>query len=94
LASRAKVRRRAGTVYDATRSHIMERFSYKFTDLLDFNSPSMEMWLAPFELFEFASIVAREMLAANPDLVDKGICVAIYNSGGTPVSMVPVGTVH
>jgi hypothetical protein len=34
------------------------------------------------------------MLAAHPDLIDKGICVAVYNSGGIPVSMVPLGTVH
>jgi len=27
----------------------MELFSYKFTDLLDFSSPSMEMLLAPAE---------------------------------------------
>lgn len=72
----------------------MERFSYKFTDLLDFSSPSMEMWLAPTELLDFADIVAQDMLAANPDLLGKGICVAIYNSGGCPVSMVPLGTVH
>jgi hypothetical protein len=72
----------------------MERFSYKFTDLLDFSSPSMEMWLAPAELLEFASTVAKEMLVAQPGLVDKGICVAVYHSGGTPVSVVPLGTVH
>jgi hypothetical protein len=72
----------------------MELFSYKFTDLLGFSSPSMEMWLAPAELLEFVSTVAQEMLAAQPGLVDKGICVAVYNSGGTAVSMVPLGTVH
>jgi hypothetical protein len=54
----------------------------------------MEMWLAPAELLEFASTVAQEMLAAQPGLVDKGICVAVYDSGGTAVSMVPLGTVH
>jgi hypothetical protein len=73
---------------------LMELFSYKFTDLLDFSSPSMEMLLAPAEITEFASTLAQRMLAAQPDLVDKGICVAVYDSGGTPVSMVPLGTVH
>jgi hypothetical protein len=57
-------------------------------------SPSLEMWLAPTELLEFASIVAQHMLAAHPDLIDKGICIAVYNSGGIAVSMVPLGTVH
>jgi hypothetical protein len=72
----------------------MELFSYKFTDLLDFSSPSMEMLLAPAETTEFASTLAQQMLAAQPDLVDKGICIAVYDSGGTAVSMVPLGTVH
>ena len=53
----------------------------------------MEMWLVPAELLEFASTVAQEMLAAQGQ-VDKGICFAVYDSGGTAVSMVPLGTVH
>jgi hypothetical protein len=76
------------------RSSRMELFSYRFTDLFDFTSPSMEMLLAPAEILEFASTVAQEMLAAQPDLIDKGICLAVYDSGGTAVSMVPLGTVH
>jgi hypothetical protein len=72
----------------------MERFSYEFTDLFNFSSPSMETLLAPAEIVEFASTLAEHMLAAQPDLADKGICVAVYNSGGTAVSVVPVGTVH
>jgi hypothetical protein len=72
----------------------MEPYSYKFTDLFDFSSPSMEMMLAPDEILQFASTLADEMLAAQPDLVDKGICVAVYDTGGTAVSMVPLGTVH
>jgi hypothetical protein len=67
----------------------MELFRYKFTDLFDYSSPSMEMWLAPTELLEFANIIAQHMLAAHPDLIDKGICVTVY-----PVSMVPLDTVH
>jgi hypothetical protein len=69
---RPKFPKGAGTVHVAPRSSHMERFSYKFTDLLDFSSPSMEMWLAPAELLEFASTVAQEMLVAQPGLVDKG----------------------
>jgi hypothetical protein len=55
----------------------------------------MEMLLAPAEITEFASTLAQQMPAAQPDLVDKGICVvAVYDSGGTAVSVVPLGTVH
>jgi hypothetical protein len=70
----------------------MEPFTYKFTDLLNFSSPSMDLLPAPAEILEFASTLAQQMLAAQPDLVDKGICVAVYDSGGTAVSMVPLGT--
>ena len=55
----------------------MELFRYKFTDLFDYSSPSMEMWLAPTELLKFANIIAQHMLAAHPNLIDKGICVAV-----------------
>jgi hypothetical protein len=72
----------------------MERYSYEFTDLFNFSSPSMDMLLAPAEIVEFASTLAEHMLAARPDLADKGICVAVFNSGGTAVSVVPLGTVH
>ena len=48
----------------------MELFRYKFSDLFDYSSPSMEMWLAPTELLEFGNIIAQHMLAAHPDLID------------------------
>ena len=41
-----------------------------------------------------ASVVAQEMLFAQPYLVDKGMCVAIYDGDGAAVSMAPLGTVH
>lgn len=83
-----------GTLHGAARLLNMECYTYNFTDLLAFTSPSMEMWLAPGELIQFASVVAQDMLSAHPDLVDKGMCVAVYNAAGTPVSIVPVGMVH
>ena len=61
---------------------------------MDFSSPSMEMWLAPHELYQFASVVAREMLSAVPGLVHKGMCVAVYDVDGAAVSMAPLDTVH
>ena len=72
----------------------MELYTYNFTDLLAFTSPSMEMWLAPGELTQFASVVAQDMLSAHPDLFDKGMCVAVYDAAGTTVSIVPVGMMH
>ena len=72
----------------------MQLFTYNFTNFIDFSSPSMEMWLAPHELYQFASVVAREMLSAVPGLVHKGMCVAIYDVDGAAVSMAPLDTVH
>jgi hypothetical protein len=83
-----------GTVHDDQRSSQMQSFTYNFTDFVDFTSPSVEMLLAPHELFQFASVVAQEMLFAVPDLVHKGICVAIYDANGSAVSIAPLGTVH
>ena len=72
----------------------MQLFTYNFTNFIDFNSPSMEMWLAPHELRQFASVIAQEMLFAVPDLIHKGMCVAIYDGDGAAVSMAPLDTVH
>jgi hypothetical protein len=72
----------------------MQLFTYNFTDFIGFNSPSMEMRLAPHELYEFASVVAQEMLSAEPDLIHKGMCVAIYDGHGAAVSIAPLDTVH
>jgi hypothetical protein len=93
VSGRRKCHRR-GTVNDDRRSSPMPPFTYNFTDFVEFTSPSMEMLLAPHELFQFAGVVAQEMLFAVPDLVHKGLCVAIYDVNGTAVSIAPLGTVH
>jgi hypothetical protein len=72
----------------------MQLFTYNFTNFSDFSSPSLETWLAPHELYQFAKVVAQEMLFAQPDLVHKGMCVAIYNGEGAAVSLAPLDTVH
>jgi hypothetical protein len=46
------------------------------------------------ELFGFASRVAREMLAAVPDLTNKGLCVAVYDEAGQAISYVPLDSLH
>jgi hypothetical protein len=49
------VGKRVGNASCCSALVLKELFSYKFTDLLDFSSPSMEMLLAPAEILEFAS---------------------------------------
>jgi len=57
----------------------MQLFSYNFTDLASFDSPSREIWIDEDDLSDFAKRAAREMLNAVPDLTNKGVCVAIYD---------------
>jgi hypothetical protein len=72
----------------------MQLFSYIFTDLMSFSSPSEQVWIDKDDLFGFASRVAREMLAAVPDLTNKGMCVAIYDKAGQAISYVPLDSLH
>ena len=72
----------------------MQLFTYNFTNFLDYSSPSMEMWLAPHELSQFASVIAQDMISAVPSLVHKGMCVAVYDGDGVAVSMAPLDAVH
>jgi hypothetical protein len=52
------------------------------------------MWLAEHELGQFGQTIAHDMVASNPDLLHKGLCVAIYDREGKPVSISPLDTVH
>jgi hypothetical protein len=72
----------------------MRCFTYNFTDLTGFESPSTEIWIDWADLPAFAGRIAREMLDAVPDLTNKGICVGIYDQQGEPISYVPLDTLH
>jgi hypothetical protein len=72
----------------------MQLFSYNFTDLTSFESPPKEIWLNELDLPNFGKRTAREMLAAIPDLENKGLCIGIYDQAGEPVSFVPLDTLH
>jgi hypothetical protein len=72
----------------------MKFFTYNFTDLTSYGSPSTEIWIDWVDLPTFASRVAREMLDAAPDLTNKGLCVGIYDEEGEAISYVPLDTLH
>ena len=72
----------------------MQLFSYNFTDLTSFDSPSKEIWLDEKDLPDFGKRTAREMLAAVPGLLHKGLCVGIYDKAGEPISYVPLDTLQ
>jgi hypothetical protein len=72
----------------------MQLFTYNFTNSVNYTSPSMEMWLAPDELSQFARLLVQEKLVAQPDLAHRGICVAIYDRDGTAVTTARFDTAH
>jgi hypothetical protein len=72
----------------------MKCFTYNFTDLTSFESPTTEIWIDWADLPSFATRIAREMLDAVPDLTNKGMCVGIYDQQGDAVSFVPLDTLH
>jgi hypothetical protein len=72
----------------------MQLFSYNFTDLTSFDSPTKEIWLDEEDLSDFGKRTAREILEAVPDLLNKGLCVGIYDQAGQPISFVPLDTLQ
>jgi hypothetical protein len=72
----------------------MQLFTYNITDLISFDSPVAEVCLERDELPEFGMQIAREVVTAIPDLILKGMCVAIYDEAGTPISFVPLDTLQ
>jgi hypothetical protein len=68
----------------------MQIFSYIVTDLTDNKSKPIEAALGSLdEALSYGSLLARNMLAAMPDLNGKGICVTVLNSLGETVSILP-----
>ena len=46
------------------------------------------------EAVAFAVQMAREVLKSEPRLELKGMCVALFDSKGKPLSIVPLDTLH
>jgi hypothetical protein len=68
----------------------MQIFSYIVTDLTDNKSKPIEAALGSLdEALSYGSLLARQMLAAMPDLNGKGICVTVLNGLGETVSVLP-----
>jgi hypothetical protein len=72
----------------------MQLFTLSITDLTTFESVPHEEWAEREDLFEVGNRFARAMLAANPDFRHRGMCVAIYDEAGMPVSVMPLDTLQ
>ena len=72
----------------------MERFTYSVTDLADYESEPVTIEMEAEEAIAFAVQMAREVRQSEPLLELKGMCVALFDSKGKPLSIVPLDTVH
>jgi len=72
----------------------MERFSYSVSDLADYESEPVTIEMEAEEAIAFAVQMAREVRQSEPLLELKGMCVALFDSKGKPLSIVPLDTVH
>jgi hypothetical protein len=72
----------------------MQLFILSITDLTSFESVPHEEWAEKEDLLEIGNRFARSMLAANPDFRHRGMCVAIYDEAGIPVSVMPLDTLQ
>ena len=72
----------------------MQLFTLSITDLTTFESVPHQEWAEKEDLCEIGNRFARSMLAANPGLRHRGMCVAIYDEAGIPVSVVPLDTLQ
>ena len=72
----------------------MRTFTFNITDLTSFESPSLAISLNDEKVREFTVMVARDFILAMPDLDLKGLCVALYDEAGDPISIVPLDSVQ
>jgi hypothetical protein len=72
----------------------MQLFTLSITDLTTFESVPHEEWAEKEDLFKIGNRFARAMLASNPNFRRRGMCVAIYNEAGIPVSVMPLDTLQ
>jgi hypothetical protein len=64
------------------------------TDLVDYESKPVTNELETEEAIAFAVQMAHEMLKLDPRLELNGMCVALFDSKGKPLSIVPLDTLH
>jgi len=72
----------------------MGTFTYAITDLMAYQSEPVQVALDRDEALEFGRQMARELAASDPDLLSKGLCVALRDAEGDAISIVPLDTIQ
>ena len=72
----------------------MQTFTYHITNLADYRSEAIEVFLEKHEALEFGTCMARELIASMPELKRKGMCITVSDNEGDAISIVPLDTVQ
>jgi hypothetical protein len=73
----------------------MQTFTYSITDLTSYKSETLEVALERKEqALAFLAHLARELPNRMPDLNRRGLCVAVYDGEGDPISIVPLDPIQ
>jgi hypothetical protein len=72
----------------------MDLYSYSVTDLADYESPAVDIVLEHDEAAAFGLVIAKEMLESVPGLSCRGMCIALYDSKGVPISLFPLDPIQ
>jgi hypothetical protein len=83
-----------GTLAPETHFKNMDRCTYSVTDLTSYESSPFEIALDTDRAAQFAARMARELLVAMPYLRLQGLCIAVYNANGDPISIIPLDPVQ
>lgn len=70
------------------------RFTYSITDLTTYESDALAIELDEREARLFGVRMAQALLTAMPDLTSRGICKAVYDDEGQPISIVPLDPIQ
>jgi hypothetical protein len=72
----------------------MRTVSVNVTDLSSYDSPSIAIRLDEAKFASFVAATARDLIEAMPELALQGMCVALYDENGTPISIVPLDPIQ
>lgn len=72
----------------------MPLFTVTITDLTEFDSEPCEEWLERDTVFKYAKSLAKSVCREMPDLLNHGMCVAIYDEDGSVITIAPLDSLH
>ena len=72
----------------------MRTLTFNVTDLTSYDSPSTAVSLGDEEVTRFTTFAARDLIRFMPSLSQKGMCVALYDEAGDPISIAPLDSIQ